>query len=218
MKRFVAAAAAASVLALLVAIPVVFAAQLSGGCILQVRSLTGPAATGSTIDQGEARGPIAEGDVGSQSHPFKVSPDGSVDFLFTTPQVFVNNHWAIYAAGLPYAILQGQDDNPLDVDETGVVDLSKTMSAFPFKLVGTIPVSGDLWGNNDTSHCYGEGYVQVIGDPVGTIPWDVAVALLIIAGLGLLFVTPYTMNWEVDKLGGERLHTGPLTDEPPTGG
>lgn len=210
MKRLVAAIATASIVLLLLAIPVL-AAQLSGGCSMEVRSFGGLNASGSAIDQGAMSGPVAEGDVGSQTRPFKVDPNGSVDFAFHTGSVvFQNNHWTIYAQGLPVPILSGSDDNPLDVDETGIVSLNDAMKGLPFRVVGVFFVSGDLWGNGDTAHCYGEGYVQVLGDPVGTIPWDVAAALIVLSGLVLLVATPYSTTWETDPNAGETLHSGPV--------
>lgn len=209
MRRLLAAGAIGALLLLLAAVPVL-AAGLDGGCILEVRSFDGPNASGAQVDQGEATGPIAEGSVGSQSNPFQIDPEGSIDFLFRTPTVFENNHWAVYVQGLPFAILQGDDDNPGDTDETGIVTLDEAVKALPFRVVGTFFVSGDLWGNNDTAHCHGEGFVQVLGDPVGTIPWDIAALLIVLAGIGLLVATPYTTDWETDPTGGEQLHSGPL--------
>jgi len=215
MKRFVAALAAASVVMLLLAVPV-FAQELTGGCVLQVRSFDGPGKTGNAVDQGEENGEIAEGEVGSQTRPFKVDPEGSIDFFFSTaPTVFVNNHWAIYAQGIPVAILSGSDDNPLDVDETGVVELGDIVSKLPFKVVGVFYVSGDLWGNNDANHCHGSGYVQLLGDAVGTPIWILAAGLLLLGGVGILFAVPYSTTWETDPNAGEHLHSGPITDEPP---
>jgi hypothetical protein len=210
MRRLFAAGVVAMTLALALVLPVL-AAQLSGGCSMQVRSFTGENADGSTIDEASVQGPIAEGDVGSQSRPFKVDPAGSVDFVFKTgTTVFTNNHWSIYAQGLPIAILSGSDDNPMDLDETGIVTVADQVAKLPFKFVGTLFVSGDLYGNNDTAHCYGEGYVQILGDPVGTIPWDIAAALIVLSGLVLLVATPYSTTWETDPNSGERLHSGPI--------
>lgn len=207
MRRLPAAGGVALLLLILFAVPV-SAAEMSGGCVLQVRSLD---KSGGQLDQGQASGPIPDGAVGSQSRPFKVDPDGSVDFLFTTPTVFQNNHWAIFAQGLPVALLSGDDDNPMDTDETGLVSLTDAVKALPFRVVGTFLVSGDIYGNGDASHCRGEGYVQVVGDPVGTIPWDIAVALIVLSGLVLLVATPYSTTWETDPNSGERLHSGPIT-------
>jgi hypothetical protein len=124
--------------------------------------------------------------------------------------VFQNNHWEIYAQGVPIPLLQGSDDNPLDVDETGVVNLSNISDAVPFRIVGVFFVHGDLFGNNNANHCHGEGYVQVIGDAVGTPLWLIAAALLVFGGSMLAVAVPYSRDWEVDQIGGERLHTGPV--------
>jgi hypothetical protein len=214
MKRLLAAGAIGSLLLLLFALPVA-AAELTGGCVLQVRSFDGPASggvtTGNEVDEGQAAGIIAEGAVGSQTRPFKVDPEGSIDFLFQTGStVFQENTWSIYAQGLPVPILSGQDDNPMDVDERGVVEVNKEVEKLPFRFVGTLFITGDLWGNENTNHCHGEGFVQVLGDPVGTVPWLVAAALILAAGLGLLVATPYNIHWEIDPTSGERLATGPL--------
>jgi hypothetical protein len=211
MKRVIAAGVVAAMLGLLLVLPVI-AAELTSPCSMEVRSFNGADPQTSTmVDEGSAAGPIAEGAVGSQTRPFKVDPEGSIDFAFHTgTTVFQNNRWNIFAQGLPVPILAGSDDNPLDVDETGVVTLNDAIKALPFRVVGVVFVSGDLWGNGDASHCHGEGYVQVLGDPVGTIPWDVAAALIVLSGLVLLVATPYTVDWEVDQTGGERLHTGPM--------
>jgi hypothetical protein len=208
------ASAVGATLAILFVLPVV-AATLTLPCSMEVRSFDGPAVNGAVsgamVDEAAVRGPIPEGDPGSQSRPFKIDPEGSIDFAFHTGQsVFENNHWTIYAQGLPVPILAGDDDNPGDVDEIGIVEVDKTIQKLPFKFVGTVFVSGDLYGNNDTLHCYGEGYVQVLGDPVGTIPWLAAAALILASGVMLLVATPYSVNWEVDPTGGETLKTGPV--------
>lgn len=211
MRRVIAAGVVAATLALLLVLPTI-AAELTSPCSMEVRSFDGPdPATSTKVDEGAAAGPIAEGAVGSQTRPFKVDPEGSIDFAFHTgTTVFQNNHWEIYAQGLPVPILAGSDDNPLDVDETGIVTVEEQIKAFPFRFVGVLFISGDLWGNGNASHCHGEGFVQILGDPVGTIPWDVAAALILLSGLVLLVATPYSATWETDPNAGEQLHTGPI--------
>jgi len=210
MKRLIAAGAVTSLLMFLFAVPVM-AAELTGGCALEVRSFTGADATGDPIDEGRMQGVVNKGDTGDAANPFEVSLDGSVDFLFSTaPTVFQNNSWAIYAQGVPIPLLQGSDDNPLDVDETGVVNLTNISDIVPFKIVGVFFVHGDLFGNNNANHCHGEGYVKVGNDPVGTPLWLIAAALLVFGGSMLAVAVPYTRDWEVDRIGGEMLHTGPV--------
>ena len=209
MRRLFAAGAAASILLLMLALPVL-GAELTGGCTLEVRSFTGADATGDPIDQGQMVGIVPEGGKGDDSNPFEVSLDGSVDFLFTTPTVFQNNTWAIYAQGVPVPLLQGSDDNPLDVDESGVVNLSNISEAIPFEIAGVFFVHGDLTGNDGANKCHGEGYVKVGDSPLTTPIGLIAAALLVFGGSMLAVAVPWTRDWEVDRLGGEMLHTGPL--------
>lgn len=213
MRRLIAGGVVATTLALMLVLPAL-AAELTSPCSMEVRSFDGPDPTTSAeVDSAEVAGTIPEGDVGSQSRPFKVDPEGSIDFAFHTgTTVFQNNHWEIYAQGLPVPILSGQDDNPLDVDETGIVTVEEQIKALPFRFVGVLFISGDLRGNQDASHCHGEGYVQVLGDPVGTVPWVLAAALILLSGLVLLVATPYSVHWEADPNAGETLHTGPITE------
>ena len=43
--------------------------------------------------------------------------------------------------------------------------------------------------------CDGDGWIRIVGDPVGTVPWIVMVALVLI-GAVFLVATPYTVTWE----------------------
>lgn len=210
MKRLFAAGVAASILMLTLALPVL-GAELTGGCVLQVRSFTGADTTGEEIDSGQMAGIVAAGNKGDDSNPFEVSLDGSVDFFFSTaPTVFQNNSWSIYAQGVPVPILQGQDDNPLDVDETGVVNLTNISDALPFDVAGVFFIHGDLFGNDRANHCHGEGYVKVGDNPLTTPLGLIALALLVVGGSMLAVAVPYTRDFEVDQIGGETLRSGPI--------
>lgn len=178
----------------LFALPVA-GAELTGGCTLDARSY---ATDGTTIlDEG-----VAPGSEGSQSDPFDVAWDGTVDFHFTTgDKVLQNNEWEIYAAGVPVAILKGSDDNPMDRDETGFVNVGEGIPD-GFRIVGLVHVSGWLEGNEGVDRCEGSGWVRIVGDPVGTIPWIVFL-LLLAAGALFLVATPYTITWEEGGHSGE---------------
>jgi hypothetical protein len=216
MRRVLTAATVGAVLLLLPTATVAFAQELTGGCVLEVRSFFEPQLSGGALDEGAVEGPIAQGDVGSSSRPFLVEPNGSVDFLFSTsPTVFANNEWAIYAQGIPVPLLSGSDDNPLDVDETGVVEIHEMVKALPFRVVGTFYVSGDLWGNGNANHCHGSGYVELLGAPSDTPIWMIGIALAALGLVGLLVATPYSRTWETDPNAGEQLRSGRVTDEPP---
>ena len=183
----------------------------SNGGLLEVRSFPLADAQGEMIDEGRMAGLVAEGNKGDDSNPFQVDLDGSVDYLFTTgTTVFQNNSWSIYAQGVPIPLLQGSDDNPLDVDETGVVNLSNISDALPFEVAGVFFIHGDLFGNDGANHCHGEGYVKVGDSPLTTPLGLIAAALLLLGGSMLAVAVPYSRDWEVDQIGGERLHTGPI--------
>lgn len=177
-----------------VGLATVSAATLTGNinpeCSLEARSYE---ADGETVlDEAFVQGTSTEG---TDSDPFDVAWDGRVDFRFQTgTTVFANNEWSIYAMGLPVPILSGQDDNPLDIDEIGFVEIEDMAGGLP-RFVGLVHVDGVLVGNSGASMCEGEGWVRIVGDPVGTVPWFV-MAALILAGLVFLVATPYTPTWE----------------------
>jgi hypothetical protein len=211
MRRLLVGALLGSVMLLLTSAVSVMASELTGGCALEVRSFDGPNATGSEVDEGQLAGISAEGDVGTQSRPFKVDPKGSVDFVFSTgTTVFVENDWSIQAQGLPINLLAGSDDNPLDLDERGVVNLGEQLEKLPIEVSGVFYITGDLVGNNGASRCHGEGYVQVLGNPLATPLGLLAAALIALGAAALLVATPYSADWEVDPTSGERLRSGPL--------
>lgn len=190
MRRFVRAAAVAALL-LLWAIPTQ-AADLTGGCTLEVRSFD---ANGNVIDDATGANQIPGSNLGTETNPFKVDWNGRVDFHFVTGNtVFQNNHWEIYAENIPTPILQGSDDNPIDRDELGKVTIGDKVPG-GVRFVGLVYVNGSLVGNGGTARCDGDGWVQIIGDPVGTIPFWVMVGLIVIGAL-FLVATPYTTTWE----------------------
>jgi hypothetical protein len=202
MRRLaVAAMAAVTALALMSTLPVL-AATLTGNinppCSLEARSYD---AAGSPLDEGVIEN--GSSPEGTQANPFRVDWDGHVDFRFQTgTTVFQNNNWTIYAdtltGPLPVAILSGSDDNPLDLDEIGAVDIHEVTQGLP-KFVGLVHITGNLVGNGNSSRCDGDGWVQIIGDPIGTVAWD-AMVLLILAGAIFLVATPYTVTWEEGSL------------------
>lgn len=198
MRRLsIGAVVALTALLLLLAAATVQAASLTGNaaCSLEATSV---AADGTTVlDEGVVQGTSTEG---SEQDPFDVDWDGRVDFRFQTgTTVFQNNEWEIYAMGLPVPILRGFDDNPMDLDEIGFVEIGSSLPDAVPRFVGLVYVSGWLEGNAGTSRCDGEGWVRVIGDPVGTIAWG-AMAVLILAGVLFLVSTPYTIDWEEGNL------------------
>ena len=210
MKRLSIAGIIACSLVGLLSAAIVHAATLSGtaDCSLEARSYSntgtweaspgGPVPAGGTVlDEGRIENGFSP--EGTESDPFDVAWDGRVDFRFQTGvDVFQNNRWEIYAMGLPVPILSGSDDNPSDLDELGYVEIGNQAPGLP-RFVGMVHVTGWLEGNSGTSRCDGEGWVRIVGDPVGTVPW-IVMAGLILLGLVFLVATPYTLTWEEGAL------------------
>jgi hypothetical protein len=200
MRRVSVGALLACVMLGVVGIAAVQAATLTGNidppCSLEVRSYE---TDGTVLDEGFVQGTSSQGGEGTQADPFEVAWDGRVDFRFQTGMtVFADNEWSIYAMGLPVAVLSGRDDNPMDLDEAGQVTIAEDAAGVP-RFVGLVHVNGVLEGNNGGSRCEGQGWVRIVGDPVGTVPWMSMVGL-ILAGLVFLVATPYTTTWEEGRV------------------
>jgi hypothetical protein len=196
MKRLSLAGGMACALVSLLAAAAAQAATLTGTnvqppCSLEVRSYEADGVT--VLDEGVVEN--GSSPEGTQDDPFDVAWDGRVDFRFQTGNVvFQNNEWAMYAMGLPVPILQGSDNNPMDRDEIGFVEIENVAPGVP-RFVGLVHVNGWLEGNGGTSRCDGEGWIRIVGDPVGTVPW-IVMAGFILAGFVFLVATPYTTTWE----------------------
>ena len=206
MKRLSIAAVIACTLVGVLGAAIVHAATLTGNveCSLEARSYSntgdwaespsGPVPQGAfVLDEGTVGIDSPTSPVGTEEDPFEVDWFGRVDFRFQTGEtVFQNNEWAVYVMGLPIPILSGSDDNPGDLDEIGNVEIGPP--GLP-RIVGTVYVSGYLEGNDGASRCDGDGWVRIVGDPVGTVPWIIMAALILI-GAAFLVATPYTEDWE----------------------
>lgn len=180
MRRLVIAGALALVGVTILALPAV-AAELTGGCTLELASAD---AQGAPLDAGTA----PSGTQGTAQDPFQVVWSSTVDYRFSSGATpYQSSVWAIYALGLPIAIARGSDADPLEPVEIGDFTVG---GGTPGQLVGTFYVSGFIEGNGGTSRCDGSGWVQLVGDPLGTIPFWVAVVLFFIGG-ALLIATPY---------------------------
>jgi hypothetical protein len=143
-------------------------------CTLQANAL---AADGSTIDS--IQGGAADA---TQADPFLVDWDGTVTYVGASQIAMVNNTWHVSVFNVPTP-LQGGDDNPEDTrDGNGTVGVSANA---PFRFTGLYFVSGELKGSGGS--CIGSGWFKLRGDPIGTIPFFVALGVLIL-GLVMLVI------------------------------
>lgn len=174
--RVLGALAAAMLMALLAAGPV-GAFELNGGCTLDIASTD---ASGGSLDT--ASGAPGGGQGGTQSDPFIVDWDGTVSWTGTSgSQVFRDHSWGVSVYGIPTPVRGGDPNEGEDTTGDGSTGVGENA---PFPLVGVFHVSGDINGAEGT-HCDGNGWFKLDGNPFATIPFWVAVAIAVI---GLLLM------------------------------
>ncbi len=173
MRRSMIGAVVLTALGVLILAAPVSAFELSN-CTMGATAL---AADGSTI------GSIASGaDDATQAKPFLVDWDGTVKYSGSSQIEMKNNTWHVSVFGIPTPLMGGDDNPENNVDGSGTVGVSANA---PFRFTGLYYVSGELKGSGGV--CAGNGWFKLTGDPVGTIPFWAAAAILLV-GLGLLAV------------------------------
>jgi hypothetical protein len=143
------------------------------GCTMSVQSMR---ADGTVLDEASGPGPD-----GTQDEPLDVASTGSVKWSGTTgSHVIKNNSWHIEVFYLPTLYRGSEANADGDTGAEGTVDFGKDA---PFRFTGLYFVAGGMSG--DGGACGGSGWVKVIGDPIGTVPFFAGLAFAII-GLLLL--------------------------------
>lgn len=171
MRRSMAAAVMLAALGILVLAAPVGAFPLTN-CTLKATSLD---ASGATIDS------IQSGaDDATQADPFITDWDGSVDYDGSSQIAMVNNAWHVDVFGIPTPLRDSDDNTADERDGSGTVGVSDNA---PFRFTGLYFVSGSITGSGGT--CEGSGWIKLAGDPIGTIPWIIALIVLL---LGLVML------------------------------
>lgn len=120
-------------------------------------------------------------DDATQTDPFLVDWDGTVAWRGTTGGLEMkNNAYHVEVFGLPTPLRGGNANDGDDRDGSGTVGVAENA---PFRFTGLYFVSGAITGSGGS--CEGSGWVKLAGNPVGTIPFVVALGLLV-AGLALV--------------------------------
>lgn len=176
MRRFLGAVLSMGLLAVLLALPAATQAFPLSNCTLTATSLD---ATGTPIATVEGGANDA-----TMTNPFHVVWDGTVAYEGSTAPATIKNYtWHIDAFNIPTQ-LKGSDPNTAGTQiGTGTVNVAGNA---PFRFTGLFYVNGAISGAG--GNCEGNGWVQMDGDPVGTIPFYFAVGGGIIAILLLLLV------------------------------
>ncbi len=146
------------------------AVTLTGGCQGTGRSVD---AAGNEIMTVTA--PSAE--PGTSGNPALVDYDGTVEYAGSGP-LMVNHHWEVKVFGV--TVKSGGSKN--GSHQTSTAGVAKVSDYLPFKITGVYYVSGGISGEGGS--CDGNAFVKLIGSPVGTIPWIVALGFIVV-GLGL---------------------------------
>jgi hypothetical protein len=183
-----------AVVALTLLIPGSTAAFPLTNCSLEITSLD---IDGIPVDS--ASGGAADA---TQDDPFIVDWDGDVLWNGTTgDQVITDNSWHIDVFGFPTP-LRGGDAN--EAGETQGQDRYDVSASSPFRLTGLFFVSGELSGEGGS--CIGSGWFKIPGEPVGTVPFYLAIALILIGAV--LIAIAGRGGWVPGLLGGLLLGMG----------
>jgi hypothetical protein len=160
-------------------------------------TLTSISADGSPLDT--VVGGAADS---TREDPFLVDWNGTVAWEGTTGGiVFTDFTWGISITGIPTAL------NGVVANASGQTEGSGSVvpnDAFPLELVGLFYVTGSVSG--DAGSCDGSGWIQLQGDPFGTLQFWAALAAVAI-GI-LLIVLGRGGRWLLGLVGGLLLGLG----------
>lgn len=155
------------VLAMALLIPGSAAAFPLTNCTLELTSLD---ENGNAVDS--STGPSADATL---DDPFLVDWDGSVVWNGTMGSQVIKNHsWHVDVFHFPTPLRGGDPNEDGDPNGDGTVDVSANA---PFQLTGTFFVSGEISGEGGS--CVGSGWFKIVGEPVGTVPFFLALVLLV---------------------------------------
>ncbi|MEX2011906.1 MAG: hypothetical protein WEF51_06705 [Chloroflexota bacterium] len=169
MRRSFAAAVVLTASLLLAATAPVSAFPLS----LCQLSLTSKDASGAPLDTAQSGANDA-----TQSDPFLVDWDGTVDYTGMTTNVIKNYSYQVFVLGIPTPLRGGDTNDDEDVDGGGTVGVSANA---PFRVTGLFKVSGGYSGEGGS--CGGSGWFKLIGDPTGTVPFWLGLILIAVGTL-----------------------------------
>ena len=136
--------------------------------------------SGATIDSVSGPG----GPPASRSNALKVDYDGVVSYDGQTDNLIKNHSWHISIFGVK--VKTGSDTN----DEERTTDQSdeKVSDYIPFRVSGKYYITFDFSGEGGS--CFGSLWVEIDENPVGTIPWIIATALMLVGVGGMAFSVP----------------------------
>lgn len=167
--------------ALILLLPASASAFPLSNCTLALTSLD---ANGTTIDTATVGASDA-----TQEDPLLVDWDGSVQWAGTMGSLVIKDHtWGVSVFNIPTPQSGGDPNEGGDTDGDGTVQVRDSL---PFQFTGLFYVSGQISGTGGS--CAGSGWVKLPGDPIGTMPFWLAL-LLVVLGLLMLWMG-YRRGW-----------------------
>jgi hypothetical protein len=180
-----------------VARPMPAAAFESDGCTLQLTALD---AAGDSV--GSA---LSGADDATQLRPLVVPSDGSLRWQggeggrISVEAADGPVSWRTEAFGVPTPV-RGSD---VHVATSGSIAISHLL---PFQITGLFQVSGE-WAVADAT-CHGSGWLRISGDPVSSVPFPVALAMLLLGAV--LLAVGGRGRWRLSIVGGALIGAGSL--------
>jgi hypothetical protein len=142
-------------------------------CTLSIESTD---ASGASLDTAQSGAQDS-----TASDPFKVEWEGSVGYTGSTTVVIKDYTYQVSVFGVPTPIRGSDANDDENTDGDGSVSVSSTS---PFRVAGLYFVSGSYKGAG--GECAGSGWFQLLGSPVGTVPWIAGVVITVLGALGLV--------------------------------
>lgn len=149
--------------------------QLNGGCTVNATS-----DIDSTTVTNTTRG-----------DPFRITADGSLNWVATSPSVFDNYEWVIWTevGGVKYTLASEDDQNNDSESRDSGGDVSNVTQYGNSRGVPMDQISGVIIvGGEAADTCDGFGFVSLETDPFSTLISQIALAIAIIALVILLLV------------------------------
>jgi len=179
---------------LILLIPASAAAFPLTNCALHLDSMHANGDIFATADSGDG--------FGTQADPVLVDWDGTVEWIGTMGTLVIKDHsWSVSVFNLPTPQRGGDANADGKTDGDGTVQVSDIL---PFKVTGLFYVSGQISGTGGS--CEGSGWVRLIGDAFGTIPFWVALGSIVLGAVGLWAGFRRAWGWAV--IGGLLLGLG----------
>ena len=157
-------------------------------CTIKLTSVDAGGATIDTATVGDADG--------TQANPLLVDWDGSVEWDGSTgPLVIKDSRWSISLFYVPTPESGGEANEDGDKGGDGTVRISEDL---PFRVTGLYFVTGQISGTG--GGCDGSGWINVTGDPFGTVPFWIGIGMTVVGVL--LLGAGYRWAWGLAILGG----------------